>query len=51
MTDTTETPPPPPEESKMDIHKPKPIRNWRELLTKIGFIVPPFSFGSASRRR
>jgi len=23
----------------MDIHKPKPIRNWRELLTEIGVIV------------
>src|SRR4051812_18928866 len=23
----------------MDIHKPKPIRNWRELLTEIGTIV------------
>src|SRR6201989_1175489 len=23
----------------MDIHKPKPIRNWRELLTEVGVIV------------
>src|SRR6185295_14952839 len=23
----------------MDIHKPKPIRNWRELLTEMGVIV------------
>ena len=23
----------------MDVHKPKPIRNWRELLTEIGVIV------------
>ena len=23
----------------MDIHKPKPVHNWRELLTEIGVIV------------
>ena len=23
----------------MDLHKPKPIRNWRELLTEVGVIV------------
>src|SRR3954469_1694965 len=23
----------------MDLHKPKPIRSWRELLTEIGVIV------------
>ena len=23
----------------MDIHKPKPVHNWRELLTEIGTIV------------
>ena len=23
----------------MDVHKPKPVRSWRELLTEIGIIV------------
>jgi len=23
----------------MDIHKPKPIRNWRKFLKEVGFIV------------
>ncbi|MBV9062475.1 MAG: hypothetical protein JOY77_06055, partial [Alphaproteobacteria bacterium] len=23
----------------MDIHKPKPIRNWREFLKEVGIIV------------
>src|SRR6478609_5451099 len=23
----------------MDVHKPKPIRSWRELLTEVGVIV------------
>ena len=23
----------------MDIHKPKPVRHWRELLTEVGVIV------------
>ena len=39
----------------MDLHKPKPIRNWRELLTEVGTIVPSpdhlpasFSIGSIS---
>ena len=27
MNDVAETPPPP-EERTMDIHKPKPVRNW-----------------------
>jgi len=26
--------PPPPEEPPMEIHKPKPVHNWRELLTE-----------------
>ena len=30
---------PPPEEPKMEIHKPKPVHSWRELLTEIGVIV------------
>jgi hypothetical protein len=32
-------PPPPPEEPKVEIHKPKPVHNWRELLSEIGIIV------------
>ena len=28
-----------PEESQVEIHKPKPVHNWRELLTEIGVIV------------
>jgi hypothetical protein len=27
------------EQQSMDIHKPKPIRNWRELLKEVGIIV------------
>jgi hypothetical protein len=30
---------PPTEEPKMEIHKPKAVHNWRELLTEIGVIV------------
>jgi hypothetical protein len=30
---------PPPPEQPMEIHKPKPIHNWRELMTEIGVIV------------
>jgi hypothetical protein len=29
----------PPEEPRMEIHKPKPVHNWRELLTEVGVIV------------
>jgi len=29
----------PPEESKMEIHKPKPIHGWRDLVKEIGVIV------------
>jgi hypothetical protein len=32
-------PTPPPEEPKVEIHKPKPVHNWRELLSEIGIIV------------
>jgi hypothetical protein len=39
MSDATETPSPPPEEPEVEIHKPKPVHNWRELLTEIGIIV------------
>ena len=31
--------PPPPEEPKMEIHKPKPVHNWREFLAELGTIV------------
>jgi hypothetical protein len=34
MTDT-----PPPQDPPMDIHKPKPVHSWRELLTEVGVIV------------
>src|SRR5262249_11765398 len=30
---------PPPEEPRMEIHKPKHIHSWRELLTEIGVVV------------
>lgn len=29
----------PPEDREMEIHKPKPVHSWRELLTEIGVIV------------
>lgn len=29
----------PPEELKMEFHKPKPVHNWRELMTEIGVVV------------
>jgi predicted nucleic acid-binding protein len=32
-------PPPPPEEPKVEIHKPKPIHNWREFLKEYAIIV------------
>ena len=28
-----------PEDPPMEIHKPKPVHNWRELLTEIGVVV------------
>jgi hypothetical protein len=34
----------------MDIHKPKPIRNWRELLTEIGTIVLGVSIALAAEQ-
>ena len=39
MSDAAEPAPPPPEEAPMEIHKPKPVHNWRELLTEIGVVV------------
>jgi len=39
MTDATDPQPTPPEEPPMEIHKPKPVHNWRELLTEIGVVV------------
>jgi hypothetical protein len=38
MTDSAD-PTPPPEDTSMEIHKPKPVHNWRELLIEIGIIV------------
>jgi hypothetical protein len=38
MTDSAD-PTPPPEDTAMEIHKPKPVHNWRELLTEIGIVV------------
>jgi len=34
-----EAAPPPPEDPPMEIHKPKPIHNWREFLKEVGTIV------------
>src|SRR4051812_24150623 len=34
----------------MDIHKPKPIRNWRELLTEVGTIVLGVSIALAAEQ-
>jgi hypothetical protein len=39
MADTAKPPPSPPEEPPMEIHKPKPVHSWRELLGEIGVIV------------
>ena len=37
---TDQTPPPAPEETQsVEIHKPKPVHNWREFLTEIGVVV------------
>src|SRR5262245_23914814 len=36
---TPELTPPAPEEPQMEIHKPKPVHSWRELLTEIGVVV------------
>jgi 7,8-dihydropterin-6-yl-methyl-4-(beta-D-ribofuranosyl)aminobenzene 5'-phosphate synthase len=37
MTNTAQTPPP--EDPPMEIHKPKPIHNWREFIKEVGIIV------------
>jgi hypothetical protein len=34
MSDAAEAPPP--EEPPMEIHKPKPVRNWRLAMTALG---------------
>lgn len=34
-----QSPMPAPEEPAVDIHKPKPIHNWREFVSEIGIIV------------
>jgi len=42
MTDNVEptpAPEPPPEETDVEIHKPKPVHNWREFLSEVGVIV------------
>ena len=39
MTNPAESSLPPPEEPKMEIHKPKPVHSWRELLWEVGIIV------------
>jgi hypothetical protein len=39
MTGASREETPPTEEPKMEIHKPKAVHNWRELLTEIGVIV------------
>ena len=39
MSDADATTPPTPEETQVDIHKPKPVHNWREFLTELGTIV------------
>ena len=39
MTDTPAEPTPAPEEPPVEIHKPKPVHNWREFLTELGTIV------------
>lgn len=37
--DETSEPPPAPEETPVEIHKPKPVHSWRELLTELGIVV------------
>src|SRR6185503_13856129 len=42
MTDNVEptpAPEPPPEETDVEIHKPKPVHNWREFLKEYAIIV------------
>ncbi len=38
-TETNQPPPAAPEETQMEIHKPKPVHGWRELLTELGIVV------------
>src|SRR3954470_17380569 len=39
MSNAAESSPPPPEEPPMEIHKSKPIHNWREFLKEYVIIV------------
>jgi hypothetical protein len=39
MTDLAEPTPSPEETPPVEIHKPKPVHNWREFLTELGTIV------------
>jgi len=39
MTDTTEPTPTPEETPPVEIHKPKPVHNWREFLIELGTIT------------
>jgi hypothetical protein len=39
MTETDTAQPPPEESQPVEIHKPKPVHSWRELLTEIGVVV------------
>jgi len=39
MTETEATGPLPPEETDVEIHKPKPVHNWREFLKEYAIIV------------
>ncbi len=38
-TESDAAPIPPPEEPKVEIHKPKPVHNWREFLIELGTIT------------
>src|SRR3954469_6013594 len=41
---------PSPEDPQMDIHKPKPIHNWREFLKEVGIIVLGVSIALAGEQ-
>ena len=50
MTGALNETPPAPEESPMEFHKPKPIRNWREFLKEFGTIVLGVSVALAAEQ-